>query len=242
MVAIVGTRGAYREGIELARQLAADLAHAGLTIVSGGAIGIDAAAHRGALAAGGSTLAVLGSGMDQLFPARNRALFCDIAARGALVTAYPPETPPRRWQFPARNRIVAALSGAVVVVEAPSRSGALNTASHARRLGLPVLAAPRGAGAQGLLRRGAGLVERAADVLRALEGASPRLLPPLPEEPDAARVLAAVRGAGPAGLALDDLARALGWRLPRAAGALLRLEVGGWVRSLPGGRFVTSPG
>jgi len=240
MVAIVGTRGAFREGIELAGELAAGLVRAGLTVVSGGAIGVDAAAHRGALSAGGSTLAVLGSGLDQLFPARNRALFHEIAARGALVTAHAPDTPPRRWQFPARNRIVAALSEAVIVVEAPSRSGALNTASHARRLGLPVLAAPRGAGALGLLRRGAGLVESAADVLRALDGA-PRRLRPIPGEPDAATALELVRDAGRGGLVLDDLARVLGWRPPRAAAALLRLEVAGWVRSRPGGRYVPLP-
>jgi DNA processing protein len=236
MVAVVGTRGARRESTDLAHDLAAGVAEAGYVVVSGGAIGVDAAAHTGALDAGGLTVAVLGSGLDRPYPERNLALFARIVTgRGALVSPYPVGTPPRRGNFPARNKLVAALARVVVVVEAPLRSGALNTARHARELGVPVLAAAHGHGALGLLRAGAGLVERAADVLHVLNGGPPRTHREPPDDPDAARLLDLLRAGS--GLRVDEVAHALGWTPSRSAASLLRLEVEGWVCSRPGGLF-----
>jgi DNA processing protein len=236
MVAIVGTRGAHTESTSLARQIAAGLVEADHVVVSGGAIGVDAAAHLGALEAGGLTVAVLGNGLDQPYPERNRALFERVVSSGgALLSPYPVDTPPRRGNFPARNILVAALAQVVVVVEAPVRSGALNTARHARELGVPVLAAAHGHGALRLLRAGAGLVEEAADVLHVLQGGALRNHRQPPSEPDVARVLELLR-ADP-DLRVDEVARTLGWTASRAAASLLRLEVEGWVRSMPGGFF-----
>jgi len=237
MVALVGTRGALRESTLAAHDLAGELSRAGLVVVSGGAIGVDAGAHSGALEAGGRTVAVLGSGLKRLYPARNEALFARIARAGAVISPYPDDAPPRRGHFPHRNRIVAALARAVVVVEAPRRSGALNTASHARALEVPVLAMPRGEGALQLLRTGAGLVTEASDVLRVLEGDPLRSFLELPGDADEQAVLELLHEAA-RGLTLDLAARQLGWRVPRTAAALLRLEIAGWVRSGAGGRFV----
>ena len=236
MVAIVGTRGARRESTELAHELAASVARAGVIVVSGGAVGVDAAAHRGALEAAGTTVVILGSSLDQLYPQRNVALFHRVAGQGAVVSNFPPGTPPRRWQFPVRNRLVAALCEAVVVVEAPPRSGALNTARHARDLGIPVLAAPHGGGALALLRRGAGLVRNADELLRVLSGAGARPYRQPPDEPDQGAVLRLLPGG--ARLTVDQVAARLGWRPSRAAAALLRLELAGWVCSGAGGCFV----
>lgn len=236
MVAIVGTRAARRRSSDLAHELGGCAARVGLGVVSGGAIGVDAAAHRGALEAGGTTVAILGSGLGQLYPERNAELFRHIACSGAVVSSFPAETPPRRWQFPWRNRLVAALSELVVVVEAPRRSGALNTARHAREMGIPVLAAPCGAGALGLLRGGAGLVGGCDDLVRVLSGAPPRQHPIEPDEPDQRLVLELLEGG--AELTVDGVARRLGWRPCRAAAALLRLEIRGAARSVAGGRFV----
>ena len=238
MVAVVGTRGARKQSTELAFGLGRKLTHAGFVVVSGGAVGVDAAAHMGALSAGGPTVAVLGSGLDQPYPERNRRLFEDIAAAGALVSPYAAGTPPRRGNFPARNKLVAALSRAVVVAEAPLRSGALNTARHARSLGTPVLAAEHGAGALALLRRGAGLVESVDDVICALNGGPLRARRVPPQDPDEARALAQL--GGKAGQRVDAVAGALGWTPSRAAAALLRLELDGWVRSGPGGLFFST--
>jgi DNA protecting protein DprA len=167
-VAIVGTRGARLESLEAARQIAADLARVGHCILSGGAIGVDAAAHSGALEAGGQTLAILGSGLDYLYPSRNLALFGRIASQGGLISPFSPGTPPRRHQFPLRNRLIAAMARAVVVIEAPTRSGALITAEWANRLGVPVLARQAGQGTLDLLHAGAGLINSAVDVCHLL--------------------------------------------------------------------------
>jgi DNA processing protein len=235
MVALVGTRGARRQSMELARSMAADLARAGWVVVSGGAIGVDTAAHEGALEGGGTTVAILGSGLGKLYPERNRALFARIARQGAVVSHFPHDTPPRPENFPQRNLLVAALARAVVVVEAPVRSGALNTARHARELGIPLLAVPCGAGAVQLLRRGAGLVGAAQDVLDVLAGRPPRPFLEPPADPDLRQVLELVRGQEQVGV--DEVAGGLGWSVARAAGALLKLELAGWVRPLPGGRY-----
>ncbi|MHB8418501.1 MAG: DNA-processing protein DprA [Myxococcales bacterium] len=174
-VAVVGSRRADAYGLELARTLGAELARAGYAVVSGGALGIDGAAHAGALGAGGQTVAVLGCGIDVRYPPQHRPLLDEIASRGALVTELPPGTAPLPYHFPKRNRLIAALADAVVVVRAAARSGSLTTARCAAALGVPVLAAPGPAGdalsrgTNGLLRRGARLCESAADVLAVIE-------------------------------------------------------------------------
>lgn len=173
-VAVVGSRRATGAGLAFARDLGACLAERGAVVVSGLAHGIDAAAHQGALEAGGVTVAVLGCGVDVPYPRRNRGLAARIAERGALLSEYWPGTPPAPWRFPARNRIVAGLAGAVAVVEAGRRSGALITADFALELGRPVLAVPGWPGAlasegcNGLLRAGAGLLETCDDVVAEL--------------------------------------------------------------------------
>ncbi len=203
-VAIVGTRAPSDDGRRRARRLAEELAGAGVCVVSGLALGIDGAAHEGALAARAPTIAVLGGGHDHVFPPRHRELATRIAAGGgAVVSPFAPEVVPQPWQFLARNGVIAALADAVVVVEAAARSGALNTAGHAADLGVPVLAfpgdveRPKAAGCNALIRDGATLVRDAADVLSAL----PALAPAAPQRarasqaddpPPVRRVLAAL--------------------------------------------------
>ena len=171
-VAVVGTRSPSDAGRLRARVLAAELAAAGVCVVSGLALGIDSAAHEGSLNAGAPTIGVLGGGHDHFFPARNRELAARIiAGGGAVVSPFAPHEPARPHQFLARNGIVAALADAVVVVEAANRSGALNTASWAADRALPVMAIPgdvdrpKVAGCLALIRDGAILVRDAADVL-----------------------------------------------------------------------------
>lgn len=174
-VAVVGSRRASSYGLSRARALAAELGALGITVVSGLARGVDTAAHRGALSGGGRTIAVLGGGLAQLYPPENLPLAREIAAgRGMVLSEFPLDAPPRPYHFPRRNRILAALSRAVVVVEASERSGSLITADHALDIGREVLAVPgrvdnpNARGAHKLLREGAALCEGAVDVLRAL--------------------------------------------------------------------------
>jgi DNA processing protein len=174
-VAVVGTRAPSEDGRRLAQRLASDLGAAGVCVISGLALGIDAAAHAGALAARAPTIGVLGGGHDHFFPPRNAELARRIVAGGgAVLSPYPPEHPAYPWQFLARNGIVATLADGVVVVEAAARSGALNTASWAADRGIPVMAfpgdvdRPKAAGCLALIRDGATLVRDAADVLAQL--------------------------------------------------------------------------
>lgn len=177
-VAVVGARDATAGGLEVARRLGADLAGAGIPVVSGMALGIDAAAHRGALDARGHTVAVLGCGIDICYPPRHRELRERIAQSGSVLTEEPPGTPPTGWRFPRRNRIIAALATVVVVVEASRRSGALSTARYAADLGRDVFAVPgsvlseRSGGANDLIRDGATPLLETADL------AAARLLAP----------------------------------------------------------------
>ncbi|HEX8066146.1 MAG TPA: DNA-processing protein DprA [Thermoleophilaceae bacterium] len=176
-VAVVGTRRASAYGLEVAEQLGRGLSAAGVTVVSGMALGVDAAAHRGALAAGGRTVAVLGCGADRPYPRAHRSLYARIREAGTVMAELPPGAPPRRWTFPARNRIMAGLAQVTVVVEGAERSGSLITARYALDLGREVAAVPGrvnsrvAAGANSLLFDGARLVRGPADVLDVVFGA-----------------------------------------------------------------------
>ena len=174
VIAIVGARSASREGREAAAVIAGDLAHAGIAVASGLARGIDTAAHAGALDAGGTTIAVLGTGIDCVYPAENEALFHRISREGLLLSEFEPGAPPLPGNFPRRNRIISGLSRAVLVVEAAEKSGSLITARLAADQGRDVMAMPgltaggRNRGAHALLRDGAKLVESAVDILQEL--------------------------------------------------------------------------
>jgi len=254
-LAVVGSRNPTASGAALARQFAAQLATSGLAIVSGLATGIDGAAHRGALQAGGWTLAVTGHGLDRVYPACHRDLAHDIVAHGLLLSEFPPGTPPVRSNFPRRNRIISGLSLGVLVVEAAKRSGSLITARLAAEQGREVFAIPGSInnpltrGCHALLRDGAKLVESVDDVLDEL--------PSLPVRPDSARTSspAATVGegldgtsrrllealcAGPA--SIDALVVATGLNAATVLARLLALEVAGHVSSAPGGRFDLLPG
>ena len=174
-IAIVGTRKATSAGVKIAEEIAASLARQGLIIISGLAMGIDAAAHKGALAAGGKTIAVLGNGIDEIYPAQNEKLAGEIlVAGGAIISEYPPGEPSFKGNFIHRNRIISGLSVAVVVVEAPMKSGALATAGFAAEQGRSVFVVPGPVthpnyiGSHGLVRDGAILVTKARDILEDL--------------------------------------------------------------------------
>ncbi len=245
-VAVVGTRRATRDGRELARDIAKELAACGVRIVSGLAAGVDGAAHRGALAAEGETAAVLGSGLRFRYPRANHDVYAELEGRGLILTEFEPSVPPEPHHFPTRNRIVAALSDAVVVVEAPERSGALLTAREAGDIGVEVLACPgnprsaASAGAHELLRDGAALVTSAAHVLSELgwTDAAPPSPPGSPRTDraigEAERALLGRLELEPA--SLEELA-VLAGGVREASVLLARLELDGRVTGLPGGRF-----
>jgi DNA processing protein len=247
VVAVVGTRRATRAGLDFTRQLAFDLAHRGAVVVSGLALGVDAAAHDGALAAGGETVAVLGSGVDRPSPARNARLATRLLERGGLVSEYPEGTEAARWRFPARNRIIAALAHAVVIVEAPERSGALITTDIALDMGRPIMAVPgspwarSSRGSNALIRAGAALCECAEDVvaetpqLAWTEAATGTPPPPgAPEDPLHARILGAL-DIEP--LTRDELTASIGTSVPQISSALAALEIDGLVVEDEGGRY-----
>lgn len=174
-VAIVGTRRATRYGLETARALARDLSFAGVLVVSGLALGIDAQAHRGALEGKTPTWAVLGSGLNQIYPAHNRLIAKKILEEGgAIISEFPPDHPPEKWTFPQRNRIIAGLSRATIVVEAPEKSGALITARLALEYNRDVGAVPgevssiHSVGTNRLLKMGAAMIRSAQDVLEVI--------------------------------------------------------------------------
>jgi DNA processing protein len=251
-VAIVGARNCSPTGREVAKEIARDLAQAGVCVVSGGARGIDAAAHLGALAGGGSTVAVLGCGIDTVYPKQHRRLLEQISREFALVSEYPPGTPAEPFRFPARNRIVAALSRAVVIVEGALGSGSMITAKHALDVGREVFAVP-GAVTSALsavplklIREGARMIRGAADLMEDLRwlssspvkgGAEPRSSarnaessPRLsPDEETVWRVLGAA-------LTLDQVAALACMPLPAVLSTLARLELRGVVREV-GGRY-----
>ncbi|MGI8429631.1 MAG: DNA-processing protein DprA [Solirubrobacteraceae bacterium] len=245
-VAIVGARRASAYGLEVARSLGRGLGCAGITVLSGMALGIDSAAHAGALAAGAPTVAVLPGGADRPYPPSRRSLLRQIQTHGAAVSELPPGANAWRWAFPARNRIIAGLSAMTVVVEAGERSGALLTAAFANDLSRAVgavpgrVSAPLSHGPLGLLADGAQLVRGPQDVLDQLYGAGVRSAPrdDRPELSSELGVLLAAIAEGHDSAA--SLAQA-GFAAERCLGALVSLELAGYVRRAPGGRFVVVP-
>lgn len=232
-VTIVGARRATSYGREIARELGRELAGAGMVVVSGLAFGIDGCAHRGALDAG-RTIAVLGCGPDIAYPASHRSLWRRISETGLVISELPPGATPWRWTFPARNRIMAALAGMTVVVEAAARSGSLITTDLAADLGRDLGAVPgpvtsrASAGPNGLLASGAHVIRDAQDVLDAMLGPGRKPInhsgPEL--DPDLEAALAAVE-AGES--SCDAVAAATGLSAPTAAAALARLELMGYL-------------
>ncbi len=257
LVAVVGSRDADKSMLRFAEELSAGIVDCGLGVVSGGAHGVDTAAHRGALAAGGSTVVVLGSGFGHVYPAANRELFHAAIGKGAVLTEFERDCPPTRWTFPRRNRIVAALAEAVVVVQARERSGALITAARARELRLPLGAVPgspldpRSRGCNELIRRGAAVIESAADVLEAIGRRSPGDQLGLPglesrgmesspgprgDLGDRDRAVLEKLGATPAHI--DEIASWVGLSASEAQATMLNLELAGFVEDRGGKLFV----
>lgn len=258
-VALVGSRHCTGYGRKMAAEIAAGLCRAGIAVVSGLARGIDGAAHRGALDAGGRTHAVLAGGLSKIYPPEHAELADEVAARGALISETPMTVAPQPGMFPARNRIISGMSRAVVIVEANAKSGALITAEHALEQGREVFAVPgnvdsaASAGCLELIRKGAKLVRSAEDVLEDLRGLSlpveppggvkrkpaaepARVDPPPPPpvlEPEHQRVwdaLATVRHG-------DDLARELGLPVSELAKLLMKMEMKRLIRRLPGNQY-----
>ena len=249
-VAIVGSRAASPYGLAVAEQLAGDLAANGLVIVSGLARGVDSAAHRGALAAGGVTVAVLGSGVDVIYPPEHAPLAAAIDRTGAVISELAPGTHPQPRFFPLRNRIISGLSRAVVVIEAGEKSGSLITARCALDQGRDVLAVPgnvlsgRNRGAHALLRDGAKIVESADDILEELGmGGAAGVRPAGAED---GRGLTPLLARDPVldslipgeACDLDEISERSGLNTPRLLPRLFELELQGRVRRVGGGRFV----
>lgn len=244
-VAVVGSRAPSEAGRARAHELGARLAGAGVCVISGLALGIDGAAHAGAVSRGSATIGVLGGGHRHFFPSRNRALAeAMLACGGAVVSPFAPDELTRPWQFLERNGIVAALADAVVVVEAAARSGALNTASWAGDLGIPVFAfpgdvdRPKVAGCLALIRDGATLVRDADDVLEDMgipvaatlaDNASRIIRTPLE-----ARLIEALSGGESDVESLIEGTRA---GTPDVLAALARMEIDGLVERRPGNRY-----
>lgn len=238
---VVGSRNATPLGMQTAEEFSRVLAGQGLTITSGLALGIDTAAHRGALAAGGKTIAVIGTGADRLYPAANKALATAIAAQGAIVSEFPLGTPAHASNFPRRNRLISGLSRGILVVEAAPESGSLITARLAAEQGREVFAipgsihSPVARGCHKLIKQGAKLVETAGDILEEMR--LPTITSPRPAmhlNPDDTPVLAALQQAP---LTLDDLHALTGIATDRLLGELLTHELEGRIASLPGNRY-----
>ena len=252
-VAIVGSRQTTHYGLEVARKLAYQLAYVGVTVVSGGARGIDTAAHQGALTAQGRTVAVLGTGINLVFPPENIELFERIAANGAVITQFPFNRPADKQSFPIRNRIVAGLTLGTVVVEATLSSGALITANFANEYGRQVFAvpgridSPRSKGCHDLIKKGAKLCESAEDILSEFE----YLFPPTNRPPSASetgmlpalelseteqKIFGALKTADET--SIDEVIRSSGLPPSTVSVALFSLEMKRMIKQLPGKLFV----
>ncbi len=256
-IAMVGSRNPSVSGKSTAKEFARYLAGAGITITSGLAIGIDGASHRGALAAHGATIAVMGTGLDRVYPASHHKLAKQIIQQGgALVTEFPPGTPARAGHFPRRNRIISGLSLGVLVVEAALRSGSLITARQATEQGREVFAIPGSIhnplarGCHALIRQGAKLVETAQDIVEELESLLHTLAPN--EEPDTqtpdsenhfemdAEYCQLLESIGYDPLPIDEIIAQSGLTAEAVSSMLLLLELEGYVSSAPGGCFSRS--
>jgi DNA processing protein len=236
-VAIVGTRAATPPGCSDARDIAAFCARAGLTVVSGLALGIDAAAHQGALDAGGLTVGVVATGLDRVYPAQHKRLYARVREQGLVVSEYESGVAPLPWRFPIRNRIIAALAKAVVVVEAGASGGALSTAKHAREFNRTLYVVPgsrrnpSSLGCNALLATGAIPLIDPSDVLAAfgrataINGGWKPPVPP-PQDPDQRKVLRAMAGEG---VTIDDLRARCPLPGDRLGAALRELELSGRV-------------
>jgi DNA processing protein len=252
-LALVGSRNATRQGEENAEAFAEVLSRAGLTIVSGMALGIDAAAHRGGLRGPGSTIAVIGTGIDRIYPARNAALARQIAEAGVILSEFPLGTPPLQHNFPRRNRIIAGLAKGCLVVEAAERSGSLITARLAAEAGREVFAipgsihSPVAKGCHKLIKQGAKLVESAQDILEELrleallqshpnpaEALENAPVQPLTDGDEASKMLQAM-AYDP--VSVDTLAERTGLTADSLLAMLLPLELDGRVAQLPGGLY-----
>ena len=245
-IAIVGSRNATPRGIQDAEALARAISDNGVCVASGMARGIDAAAHRGALRGGGSSIAVLGTGIDLVYPRGHEELAQSLAQRGCLISELPLGMHPDRWNFPRRNRLISGLSRGVVVVEAAPESGSLITARLAVQQNRDVFAvpgsihAPHSKGCHALIKDGAKLVETAADVLEEC-GFAP---PPAPHAPAAqpARAHPLLHAMGFAPMCVDELVALTGLHAGDVAAQLSRLEIDGRVKPLGGGRFQRQEG
>jgi DNA processing protein len=244
-LAIVGSRRASPYAINAAQHLARAVAPSGIAIVSGLARGVDAAAHHAALDASAATIAVLGTGIDVVYPLSNKGLFRRIEKEGLIVTEFPPGSPPKPEHFPIRNRVISGLSHGTVIVEATRRSGSLITARMAAEQGREVFAVPGSifsAGSEGthrLVQYGAKLVHDAGDIFDELpEHLRPQQAVAEEPEPDSPlREVLAVLSHDDA-LHVDVVASRLGRSSSTVAESLLQLELEGWIRALPGARFV----
>jgi DNA processing protein len=241
-LAIVGSRNASAQGVDNARSFGSHLSQQGWTIVSGLAFGIDGAAHEGGLAGAGSTVAVVCTGLDTVYPARHRTLAQRIAAEGVLVSEYAPGTPPLAQNFPQRNRIIAGLARGTLVVEAALKSGSLNTARQASEYGREVFAvpgsihSPLSRGCHALIRQGAKLVESADDILEELQDRSTAATADdASATTDRGDPVLQALGHDPA--TLDALCARTGWSAQELSARLLELELEDKVARLPGGLY-----
>ncbi len=256
LIAVVGSRNATHYGLRAARSLGAGLAENGVGVVSGLALGIDAAAHEGCLGAGGFPVAVLGTGIDVAYPATNRRLLARVVESGAVLSEFPTGTPPEPKNFPVRNRIISGLSRAVVVVEATRKSGSLITAGFALDQGREVMAVPgsiesfKSTGTHRLIKQGAKLVENTADILEEVQpfsgrlpagaGEGPEPAPPSPKLNAREREVYEIVGDYP--LHVDEIVR-LGQLEPALVlSTLLGLELRALVSQLPGRMYVRKSG
>ena len=242
-LAIVGSRNATQQGEANAESMARALSDAGLTIVSGLALGIDAAAHRGGLAGAASTIAVLGTGVDVSYPSRNAALAAQIAERGLLLTEFPLGTAPAAQNFPRRNRLISGLARGCLVVEAALASGSLITARAAAEQGREVFAipgsihSPLSKGCHALIKSGAKLVESAEDVLTELAGFRPSAFASTTKETSSGRDSGLLAHMGHDPVDVDSLCSRAGMSAEQVSSELLRLELDGRVAALPGGLY-----
>lgn len=248
--AIVGSRRATTAGLRLTEEISAELASRGITIVSGLARGIDTAAHRGALAARGRTIAVLGCGVDRIYPPENGSLFQQILENNAIISEYPPGTPPLAGHFPGRNRIISGLTRGVLIVEAASGSGSLITGDFALEQGRELFAVPgavnsfTSCGTNRLIKEGAQVVTEVNDILQSLWPALPSASEKQAEETLAAELdgaaLKLYQSLDSEPKHGDDLGRACGLTPMEVSAILLDLELRGGVQTLPGGRYIRS--